>query len=330
MVKMKKKFLNWGISIGLLFIALVLAACGSSEDSSSANDGDIINIGILLSAEHSALTSAQEGFIEELEANGLIDGENIKINVLNSQGSSGNLHDMAQQLANESDLLLGISTSAAQSLASVADETPILFTATTDPEGAGLVESMESPGGNITGTSDMVPFEEQIELLISIVPESERIGIIYNSSEPNSEIQADLATKAIEESSREAVIMTVTSTNDVQQVAERLMSEVDAVYIPTDNTLSSAAVTVGGLAIENQIPVVAGSIDHTAEGGLATYGIDYKSLGKQTGKMAVEILENNISPADLPVETAEVLELFVNEEMAESLGIDPASIQMNE
>src|SRR5690625_2242662 len=111
MVKMKKKFLNWGISIGLLFIALVLTAYGSSEDSSSANDGDIINIGILLSAEHSALTSAQEGFIEELEANGLIDGENIKINVLNSQGSSGNLHDMAQQLANESDLPLGISTS---------------------------------------------------------------------------------------------------------------------------------------------------------------------------------------------------------------------------
>ena len=207
------------------------------------------NIGILLSAEHSALTSAQEGFIEELETSGFVDGENVNINILNSQGNSGNLHDMAQQLASENDLILGISTSAAQSLASVAEEIPILFTATTDPESAGLVESVEAPGGNITGTSDMVPFEEQIALLLSIAPEAERIGIIYNSSEPNSQIKADLASQTIENSGLEPIIMTVTNTNDVQQVATSLMSEVDAVYIPTDNTLSSAATTVGELAI---------------------------------------------------------------------------------
>lgn len=237
---------------------------------------------------------------------------------------------MAQQLAADNDLILGISTSAAQSLASVVEDTPILFTATTDPVGAGLVDSMESPGANITGTSDMVPFEEQVELLFSIVPDAKRIGIIYNSSELNSQIQADLVSQTIEESGRESVISTVTSTNDVQQVAQKLMSDVDAVYIPTDNTLASAAITVGELAIENQIPIVAGSIDHTAEGGLATYGIDYHSLGKQTGKMAVDILENGTLPADIPVETAEKLELFVNEDMAEALGIDPKSIQMDQ
>jgi len=329
MERVRERFLNWITIVSLLFIILVLGACTKDKEVGSVSGEEVKNIGILLSAEHSALTSAQEGFIKELEANDLKDGENININILNSQGSSGNLHDMAQQLADESDLLLGISTSAAQALASVTTDTPILFTATTDPEGAGLVDSIKSPGGNITGTSDMVPFEEQIELLISIVPDSKRIGIIFNSSEPNSQIQADLASEAIEVTDRESVIMTVTDTNDVQQVAEKLMSEVDALYIPTDNTLSSAATTVGGLAVDYQIPIVAGSIDHTADGGLATYGIDYHSLGQQTGKMAVEILENEVLPADLPVETAEELDLFVNEEMAKSLEIDPESIQIN-
>src|SRR5699024_7403229 len=228
MVRRRKKFLSRIISVGLFLIVLILGACSKDKEVDSVDGEEIKNIGILLSAEHSALTSAQEGFIEELETNGFVDGENVKINILNSQGSSGNLHDMAQQLASENDLLLGISTSAAQSLASITSEIPILFTATTDPEGAGLIDSIDSPGGNITGTSDMVPFEEQIDLLVSIVPDSERIGIIFNSSEPNSQVQADLASQAIEASGREAVIMTVTNTNDVQQVAERLLREVDA------------------------------------------------------------------------------------------------------
>src|SRR5699024_5825895 len=123
--------------------------------------------------------------------------------------------------------------------------------------------------------------------------------------------------------------MTVTDTNDVQQVAEKLMSKVDALYIPTDNTLSSAATTVGCLAVDYQIPIVAGSIDHTADGGLATYGIDYHSLGQQSGKIAVKNLENEVLPADLTVETAEGLDLIVNEEMAKSLEIDTKSIQIN-
>jgi len=327
MVKTMKKFSKGIAVVGLALIVLVLGACSNNE---TASGEEPTNIGILLSAEHSALTSAQDGFIEELADNGYVDGENVNINILNSQGSSGNLHDMATQLANENDLLLGISTSAAQSLATVAEDMPVLFTATTDPEGAGLVESMEAPGGNITGTSDMVPFEEQIELLISIKPEAERIGLIFNSSEPNSQVQADLAAQTIEESGREPVTMTVTNTNDVQQVATSLMNEVDSLYIPTDNTLSSAATTVGDLAIDNQIPIVAGSIDHTEEGGLATYGIDYTSLGRQTGQMALDILENDANPADMSVETAAELELFVNEDMADALGIDPASIQLEE
>jgi len=327
MVKTMKKFSKGIAVVGLALIVLVLGACSNNE---TASGEEPTNIGILLSAEHSALTSAQDGFIAELEDNGYVDGENVNINILNSQGSSGNLHDMATQLTNENDLLLGISTSAAQSLATVAEDMPVLFTATTDPEGAGLVESMEAPGGNMTGTSDMVPFEEQIELLISIKPEAERIGLIFNSSEPNSQVQADLASQTIEESGREPVTMTVTNTNDVQQVATSLMNEVDSLYIPTDNTLSSAATTVGDLAIENQIPIVAGSIDHTEEGGLATYGIDYTSLGRQTGQMALDILDNDADPAEMAVETAAELELFVNEDMADALNINPASIQLEE
>lgn len=175
----------------------------------------------------------------------------------------------------------------------------------------------------------MVPIEEQIQLLLSIVPDAGTVGIIYNSSEPNSEIQANLAIEELEATGVEAKTATVTSTNDVQQVATSLISDIDALYIPTDNTLSSTADTVGEIAIEYQVPIVAGSIEHTEAGGLATYGIDYESLGRQTAKMALEILENGASPETLAVETSEELELFVNEDMAEALGIDPESISLS-
>lgn len=313
-----------GTGIVALTAGVLLAACSSE---SSADDGTI-NVGVLQYMEHESLSSAREGFLAELEEAGYVEGENLALNYQNAQGDQSNLQSISQQLTGENDVLLAIATPSAQSLANQTKEDNILFTAVTDGVDAGLVESNEAPGGNITGTSDMVPIAEQTALLLSIVPDAETIGIIYNAGEPNSEIQAHLAIEALEAQGVTVEALTVSTTNDVQQVLTSLAQEVDGLYIPTDNTLASTAATVGQIAIENQLPVVAGSAEQVEAGGLATYGINYEKLGRQTAKMALQIIEEGKEPSEIPVETSDSLELVINEEMAEALGIDPASIQL--
>ena len=312
-------------------VGLTLAACGNDDGGSGADgEQETVNVGILQFMEHNSLTAAKDGFIAEMEDAGYVDGESVNFDVMNAQGDQSNLQSMSEQLSGNNDLMLSIATPAAQALATAEQEKPILFTAVTDPVDAGLVENNEAPGNNLTGTSDMVPIEEQIKLLLSIVPDAQTVGIIYNSSEPNSEIQANLAIEELEAAGVSVQVSTVTTTNDVQQVLTSLASSVDALYIPTDNTLASTADTVGEIAMEYQLPVVAGSTDQVKAGGLATYGINYEALGRQTAQMALEILENDASPETLAVELSDDLELFVNEDMAEALNIDPDSISLSE
>lgn len=312
-------------------VGLTLAACGSDDTGeSAAGEQETVNVGILQFMEHNSLTAAKDGFIAELEDAGYVDGESLNLDVMNAQGDQSNLQSMSEQLSGNNDLMLSIATPAAQALATAEQEKPLLFTAVTDPVDAGLVESNDAPGANSTGTSDMVPIEEQIKLLLSIVPDAETIGIIYNSSEPNSEIQANMAIEELEAAGVTVQVSTVTTTNDVQQVLTSLASDVDGLYIPTDNTLASTADTVGEIAMEHQLPVVAGSTDQVEAGGLATYGINYESLGRQTAQMALEIIENDASPESLAVETSDEFDLVVNEDMAEALGIDPDSISLSE
>lgn len=307
----------------IVFLGLLLVACGSNDG--VANDGETIKIGILQYMEHNSLTAAKDGFVDELEQAGI----DVEFEVMNAQGDQANLQSMSEQLSTNNDIILAIATPAAQSLATVENEKPILFTAVTDPVDAGLVDSNEEPNTNLTGTSDMVPINEQIALLLSIIPDATTVGIVYNSSEPNSEIQANLAIDALEASGIEARVSTVTSTNEVQTVVASLAQDVDGLYIPTDNTLASTMATVGEIAIEEQIPVVAGDSAQVENGGLATYGISYEELGRQTARMALEIIQNDATPQNLAVQTSENLELAINEEMADALGIDPDSISVD-
>lgn len=310
-------------TIVILVIGVLLSACGSKNQTV---DGDHeYSIGILQFMEHNSLSAARDGFMAELEASDL----NINFEVMNGQGDQSNLQSMSEQLANDTDLMLAIATPAAQSLATVEQEKPILFTAVTDPVDAGLVDSNENPGRNLTGTSDMVPIDQQIALLLSIVPDADTIGIIYSSSEPNSEIQANLAIEALEKEGIKVETATVTSTNEVQQVMSSLASRIDGLYIPTDNTIASTIATVGEVAMEHNLPVVGGDSNQVEGGALATYGISYEELGRQTAKIAIEILKNGVSPADLSVEISEKLELAINQEMAKAIGIDPDSITMD-
>lgn len=310
--------------LGLAIASFLLVACGN--DSGSTTDGDdTVKVGILQYMEHNSLTAAKDGFVDELENAGI----KVKFELMNAQGDQSNLQSMSEQLSGNNDLMLAIATPAAQSLATVESEKPILFTAVTDAVDAGLVNTNEEPGTNLTGTSDMVPIDEQIALLLSIIPDATSIGIVYNSSEPNSEIQANLAIEALEAAGINANVATVTTTNDVQQVVTSIASEVDGLYIPTDNTLASTMATVGEIAKEYQLPVVAGDASQVENGGLATYGISYEELGRQTARMALKIIQDDASPQTLAVETSDNLELTINEKMAEALGIDPNSISVD-
>lgn len=320
-MKMKK----W-ITTGLLAttLGLGLAACGNTNN--ATEDGKK-TIGILQLVEHGSLDAAYEGFKEGLAEGGYKEGENLTLEYQNAQNSQDNLKSMSEKLVkNSPDLLLGIATPAAVSLANETTDIPIVVTAVTDLVEAKLAESNEAPGRNITGTSDMVPIDKQIQLLLSIVPDAKTIGIMYNAGEANSKIQADLAEKALKDAGVDVKVLTANTTNDVQQVTTSLAKDVDGIYVPTDNTFASAAAVVGEVAKETKTPIVAGSVEQVEDGALATFGIDYKSLGKQTGELAAKILDGDEKPATTPVETANKLELVVNQEMATALGIDPESI----
>ncbi|MGP6147153.1 ABC transporter substrate binding protein [Jeotgalibaca sp. A122] len=317
------KMKNWMTKLGLTIGAgLLMAACGNGETASE----ETINIGILQLMDHESLNASREGFLDTLEEAGYVDGENISVDYQNAQGDQSNLQTMSERLSGDSDLILAIATPAAVSLANMDQETPILFTAITDPVDADLVTSLEAPGGNLTGTTDAGPIEEQIELLLSLIPEGGKVGIIYNSSEPNSVIQGDQATAFVEAAGSEVVLKTVSSTNEVQQAMESLAGDVDGVYVPTDNTLASTMATVADVAKANKLPVVTAFSENDTVSGLATYGIDYYELGRQTGEMALEIIENDAEPATMAVESSDNLKLIINEEMAEAIGIDPATI----
>lgn len=318
-MSIKKKYLSVLIAIATILLGVIAPFNVSAQEE--------ISVGILQYVEHDSLNQTREGFIDGLAEAGYVEGENLTLNYLNAAADNANLQTMSETLANDSDYLFAIATPAAQSLANVESETPIYFSAVSDPVGSGLVADLEKPGKNVTGTTDAGPIAEQVELLISIVPEAETIGIIYNSGEANSNAEAEKAITAMEEKGLTVVESTVTSTNDISQAMNALVGSVDAVFTVTDNTIASAMPLVGDMAIDANLPLIGGSKDMALENGLATYGLDYYELGKQTAQMLVGQIEAGTDTAEIPVESAAVLELVVNEEYAQAIGIDPTSIQ---
>ncbi len=300
--------------------AITLAAC-----SSSSSDTAETKVGIIQYAEHEALSAAREGFVEALEAAGYKEGENLALDFQNAQGDQANLQTMVEQLAGKNDINFAIATPAAQAMLNADSETPTLFTAVTDPVEAGLVESLEAPGGNMTGSIDATDVEGQIEMLLQVVPTAKTVGIFYNSSEVNSEVQAEQAKKFLEDKGIKVEIQTVTSTNDVQQAMTSLVGKVDAIYLPTDNTVASTASTIGEILKKAKVPAM-GSDAAVIDAVLFTYGVDYRAIGVQAGELAVKILKGE-KPADLAVQQPNSAAVAINEEMAQAVGIAPETIE---
>ena len=313
----------------LMSIVLLGALVVWTSPSVRADQDEVLRIGILQLADHGSLEAARQGFVSRLEELGYVDGENIIINYLNAQSDQSNLPLMSQRLvADQSDLILAISTPAAQAIANETTEIPILTTAVTSLLTANLIECNYVPNTNVSGTSDMPPVAEQLELLTELVPTARTIGFIFNSSEANSQLQIEIAEEEAARLGLETVALSVANTNDVYQTMQALVGRVDAIYIPTDNTLSSAIATVGSIAEENRIVVVTGSVSAALNGGTATVGIDYYKLGQQTADMAVDIFENGASTYTMPIQTQSETRVIINEEMVEAIGlIIPAEVR---
>jgi putative tryptophan/tyrosine transport system substrate-binding protein len=247
----------------------------------------------------------------------------LKLDYQNAQGDMNNNMSIAQNLvADKNDLILAIATPSAQAVVKSTKDIPILFTAITDPVGAQLVQSLEKPGGNATGTSDTHPeaIKNTIKAIKTFIPNAKKVGIIYNNGEPNSVVNVKNAKKALEAAGLEAVETTITTSSEVKQAAESMVGRADVLYIPKDNTVVAALESVITVANSKDIPTFVGEGDSVKRGTFASYGFDYHDLGYTTGKMAVEILKGK-KPNEIPVGFPEKLELFINKKAAQEEGI---------
>lgn len=309
------KMLAAGVMLTLAMGAL--AGCGGEKKEAAKKDK--FNVGIVQIVEHAALDVASKGFVDGMAAKGYKEGQNVVYDRQNAQADQSNLHTIAQHFINKKvDLICAVATPAAQVVANATQDIPIVATAVTDYEAAKLIKSNAKPGTNVTGTSDMNLVEAQLDLILKLVPGAKTVGVIYNSSEINSQVQVDLLKGFAKARNVEIKEATVNNVNDIQQSARSLVGKVEAIYVPTDNVLASAMPALAMVTEEAKLPVVAGWEDANS---IATIAIDYYKLGVQTGEMAADILSGKAKPADMPIQTQNEFTVITNEANAKKIGL---------
>lgn len=277
----------------------------------------VAEVGIVQIVEHPALDAARTGFLQALDEQGI----QVNVSFHSAQGDFATAAAISQQfVADRKDLILAIATPAAQAAAHATEDIPIVFTAVTDPVAAGLVESWEVPGKNVTGSSDMTPVARQLELLTEIAPQVKRVGIIFNPGESNSQVQVELAEQAATELGLTLVKAGVNSSAEVMQAASSLVGRVEALYVPTDNTVASAIDSVVLVAEDNDLPLIVGEDTLVERGALATLGINYFELGYEAGLLASKIL-SGADPAELSVTSQQEFAVALNLAAAEQIGL---------
>lgn len=285
-------------------------------------DSDAYQIGVSQFVEHPSLDEAYKGFQAAIE-----DAElDVEYDFQSAQGDFNNINTIAQNfVADEVDLIFANATPSAQGALQEAEDTdiPIVFTSVTDAIEAELVEAMDQPGENITGVVDLHPesIEKTVEFIDQYFPDS-TVGLIYNAGEQNSVVQVEQVNEVVEGTTLDTAERTVANSSEVQQAAESLVGEADVFFIVTDNTAVSALDIIVETANDYEIPLMVGEPDSLEQGGFATYGIDYYTIGYRTGEMAVEILKGEKTTKDIPVEYPEDIHLFINKNAAEEQGIE--------
>ncbi|MBP8598221.1 MAG: ABC transporter substrate-binding protein [Selenomonas sp.] len=320
---MSKKIKAVVLGLTAVCVAGVIAGCGGAKNAADGSgDHKNVKVGIVQLVEHNALDAANKGFVDGLKERGYEEGKNLSIDRQNAQADQSNLQNISQRFVSaKMDLICAIATPAAQTVVNATKEIPIVGTAITDYVGAKLAASNEAPKGNVTGTSDMNPVKEQIDLLLKLCPNTKTIGTIYCSSEVNSEVQVKAMKEYAESKGLNVEVATISTVNDIQQAAQSLVGQVDVFYEPTDNIIASAMPTLAAITDPAKKPIICGEPNMVKAGGFATYGIDYYKLGVQTGYMAADILDGKSKPATMPIEMAKDLKVTINKKSAAALGI---------
>lgn len=308
-------------------VLFALSGCGEEKSAPSAQTNGSVTVGLVQLVEHPALDEANRGIVDALKDRKL----NVQIDQQNAQADQSNLGNIAQRFVSQKyPLIFAIATPAAQIVANATDKTPIVATAVTDFEVAKLVKSNQKPDTNVTGSSDLNPVAEQVRLMLEIIPSAKRIGTIYNSSEINSQFQAQILKNELQKRNLELVEFTVSSVNDVQQTAQSMIGKVDVIYVPTDNIIASAMPILTKITSAAKIGVIVGEEGLLKGGGLATVGVNYYNLGRIAGEMGADILEGKSQPQTMPIRYQTEFKSKININVAEQLGITiPASVSQN-
>ena len=312
-------------------VLVCLLLCLGIFVSTGCGEKSGVVVGILQTATHSALDDSKDGFIEALKANGY---ENAEFVVRNPEGDQTTMNSMATELVRKSDIVLGIGTPAAVALQSARDaeeiDVVILFTAVTDPVDSGLMKDVNKPT-DITGTNDMNPVADQVDLIIELTNGIKKLGVLYNVAEPNSLVQAEMVKAQAAKKGIEVVVKTVAEAVEISAATAALIQNdgAEAIYLPTDNLIASNMPAVASVADEMGVPTVCGESGMVAAGGTITYSISYKALGVLTGEMAAKILKGTPC-SDVPSTSVDEsgLEVAINEKSIEALKIEvPQSIK---
>ena len=311
-------------------------ACGVKDDEggSGANGGDkVYKIGIVQIMEHTSLNTIRDAVVDRLAELGYKDGENCEIDLQQANNESTTVQQILDQFkADGSDIIVAITTPCAQLAAPYSEEIPVVFSAVTDPVAANLVDSLESTGGNITGTSDTLAIDKILDFALEMKPDIKTLGFLYNTGEDNSVSCLESVKAYCEDKGIEVVEGAATNTSEVQEAAQTLASKCDAVFSPNDNTIAGAMGTVAEVMNSAKVPMFVGADSMVMDGGLGTVGIEYSDLGKETANMVADILSGKKKASEIPVKVFnEDLSTYINKTTAEAIGIEiPESIANGE
>ncbi|HAS6052537.1 TPA: ABC transporter substrate-binding protein [Vibrio vulnificus] len=310
---------------GKLIATAVLA--GAALISSHSVMAKTAKVAVSQIVEHPALDATRQGLLDGLKAKGYVEGKNLEFDYKTAQGNPAIAVQIARQFVGESpDVLVGIATPTAQALVSATRSIPVVFTAVTDPVGAKLVKSMEQPGKNVTGLSDLSPVSQHVDLIKELLPNAKAIGVVYNPGEANAVTLVELLKKSAAEKGLKVVESTALKSADVQSATQAIAAKSDVIYAPTDNTVASAIEGMIVAANQAKKPVFGGATSYVEKGAIAGLGFDYYQVGVQTADYVVAILEGQ-EPGKLDVKVATGSDLVVNQGIAEKLGITiPASV----
>lgn len=311
------------ITLLMTFVMLTaLTACGGNNSpTTSNNDTATYKVGLLQLMEHTSLDQIRNAIEDEIAAAGY--GDVIQLDYVNGQNDASTMNTAAQKfVANNDDAIIAIATNAAQSVAAATSEIPIIFSAVTDPVAAGLVADNGTPDGNITGISDYIDVAAIFGMAEELTPDVKTYGFVYNMAEPNSVSVIANAKAYLDGKGIAYTEAFVTNIGEVTTAVQSLIGKVDALFLPIDNTVASAMSNVADIANANNLPVYTAADSMVIDGGLATAGVNYTQLGKQTADMLIRILIDGETVAENPVEVLTEYSVTVNEETANAIGVD--------